>query len=76
MVCAMNRRSFDGMILGGAGGQQYRVCEPAWWQVGRWLALWFAKERGHVLVSMITGKNLSLRTVRYHPVRRGRRVRR
>lgn len=40
---------FDGMITADSAGQRFRVYEPRWWQVGRWLVwLWVKLTKGRI----------------------------
>ena len=34
------RRGFDGKTMTTASGTVFRVYEPAWWQVWRWVYFW------------------------------------
>lgn len=36
----MKRHEFDGVLMGDARDQIWRVYEPRWWELGRWLR-WF-----------------------------------
>lgn len=37
---------YDGMRLGGPDGREWRVFEPRWWQLRRWLLVWNYHRRG------------------------------
>ncbi len=57
------RRDMDGAMMGGPDGRCYRVTEPRWYEIGRWLRWLFSKERGLVTV-MYNGRPVRLRFVR------------
>lgn len=53
----MRPSGFDRMVMGASDGPQlYRVFEPRWWQVWRWLWwLTFARRRARGKVTITTG---------------------
>lgn len=55
-------RQYDGMVSSDSTGHLYRVYEPAWWQVWRWLALPFKSPRGRIDLNFM-GRTISVRIV-------------
>lgn len=63
----VNRRSYDGMRMGGADGRLFVVHEPALWQLRRWLVWWRSSERGTATLSAVTSRGRTSVDVRLLP---------
>lgn len=53
----------DGMLMGDARGELWRVFKPKWWQVWRWWSWWRAGSRGSIALLLSDGKMVHLRTI-------------
>lgn len=60
----MNRLQLDGFILGGAGGETWKVVEPRWWQLQRWIKYWVSRESKSTMTITINDVAHIVRVIR------------
>lgn len=59
----MKPHEFDGIFTGDGEGGLYRVYEPRWWQLARWIAWWRMPTKTSITMTL-GGREITLRVVR------------